>query len=155
MKIKAILIVFIFIILSSFLFSVLSSKTNTQNNKIFYVEEFIKAIKDRLVAPATVVKQQLKITATPTRTAPGPEVLAEVERLREELGASRIEELTIIPYMELPKGEQKITMDPALADDVFIVKYKGKKVMSVLVAANKIAAFQTVTKGNKEVFNTF
>jgi hypothetical protein len=155
MKIKAILIVFIFIILSSFLFSVLSSKTNTQNNKIFYVEEFIKAIKDRLVAPATVVKEHLKITGTPTRTGSGPEVLAQVERLREELGASRIEELTIISYLELPKGEQNIIMDAALADDVFIVKYKGKKVMSVLVAANKIAAFQTLTKGNKEVFNIF
>ena len=154
MKIKAILIVFIFIILSSFLFSVLSSKTNTQNNKIFYVEAFIRDVKDRLVSPALVVKDHLKASEDPTKKGDAA-MLAEVAGLREEIGGARIEELIITPYKELPGSEQNIAMEPAVADDVFIVKYRGKKVMSVLVRDTRITAFKTRLKGEKEVFVLF
>ena len=155
MKIKAILIVFIFIILSSFLFSVLSSKTNTQNNKIFYVEAFIRDVKDRLVSPALVVKDHLKASEDPTKKGDAAAMLAEVAGLREEICAARIEELIITPYKELPGSEQNIAMEPAVADDVFIVKYRGKKVMSVLVRDTRITAFKTRLKGEKEVFVLF
>ena len=150
MKIKAILLVFIFIILSSFLFSILSSKTNTQNNKIFYVESFIKAVKDQLVTPAVVVKDHLKISNVSSGYY--PQIIEQLLGLRKEISHVRIEQLRITPYKELPEKEQTIKLSPDVADDVFIVKYHGKKVMSVMVSQNKIAAFKTLTKGGKEVF---
>ena len=152
MKIKAILLVFIFIILSSFLFSILSSKTNTQNNKIFYVESFIKAVKDQLVLPETVIKEHLKISKRSSGQGYDPQIIEQLVKLRKDISAARIEELEITPYKELPENEQIILMDAAVVDDVFIVKYQSKKVMSVIVSQNKIAAFKTINRGSKEVF---
>jgi len=150
MKIKAILLVFIFIILSSFLFSILSSKTNTQNNKIFYVEYFIKSLKDPLITPETVVKDHLKISNV--KSGYYPQIIEQLLGLREEISPARKEELEITPYKELPEKEQTIVLASDAADDVFIVKYHGKRVMSVMVSENKITAIKTLSEGDKEVF---
>lgn len=152
MKIKAILLVFIFIIISSFLFSILSSKTNTQNNKIFYVESFIKAIKDQLVPPATIVKDHLKISKDTVKSGYYPQIITQLLEVRRDISAARAEELEITPYKELPEKEQTIVMAPDASENVFIVKYHGKKVMSVMVGQNKITAFKTLVEGPKEVF---
>ena len=151
MKIKAILLVFIFIIISSFLFAILSSKTNTTNNKIFYIEAFIKAVKDPLILPEDVIKSHLISGKKPVKRGAYQEISAELLRLRNQLTGARIEQFIITPYKELPEAEQPIEIADATAEDLFIVAYQDKKIMTIIVSNDKIAAFKTAPKNDQEV----
>lgn len=146
MKIKAILIVFFLIIISGSIFTILSSRTSTQNNKNYIAESFAKAISDHKI-PVINVKNEFVKKGNPQNDQ---HALAQIDTVRAHISNTK-EQFVATRYDDLPETEKTMITGSNATDNIFVIKQHGKKILSIQIIENKIASFAAPGKSGKEM----
>lgn len=131
---------------------------NGQDAKSDRLQSFMKVVAESKVPVEKIISDYICSlpAGTDDKTKKNYDfVVKSVSDLQKQIQFQDSKNFIIKKYNELPSSEQRLLLKGDTKDDVCVVYFNNKYLISVLFNENRIASFVTLNKGTKSVFLLF